>query len=87
MVKDSFTGKDIPRGTGLMLVRKDGSILYFAGKKSEKNFLKLKRTPKNTKWTDFYQKEKKALRGKAGKKEEEKQETHSEKNKKQGAKK
>ena len=67
MVKDSFTGKDIQRGTGLMYVKKDGTILYFGGKKSEKNYLKLKRTPKDTKWTEFFQKEKKTGRQKQAK--------------------
>ncbi len=58
MAIDSFTGKQIPKGRGLMYVKKDGTIYWFAEKKSEKNFLKLHRTPGETKWTDFYHKEK-----------------------------
>ena len=62
---DSFTGKEIPKGKGLMYVRKDGTVYWFAGKKSEKNFLKLKRSPSETKWTNTYHKEKEIrIRGK-----------------------
>lgn len=46
MPKCTFTGKEIPPGTGVMYVRKDGSILWFGSKKAEKNFLKLKRKPR-----------------------------------------
>ena len=59
MVRDSFTGKEIPRGRGLMFVKKDGTIYYFGSKKSEKNLLKLKRNPVQTKWTEYHKKEKK----------------------------
>ncbi|HLC78997.1 MAG TPA: 50S ribosomal protein L24e [archaeon] len=58
MPMDSFTGKPIERGRGLMYVKKDGTVYWFASKKSEKNFLKLGRNPTETKWTDFYHKEK-----------------------------
>lgn len=56
MVKDSFTGYDIPRGTGIMFVKKDGTIYYFASKKTEKSFLELNRKAKKLKWTGVYQK-------------------------------
>ncbi len=56
MVRDSFTKKEIPRGTGLMYVKKDGTIYYFADKKSEKNLFKLNRNPKETKWTTVFEK-------------------------------
>ena len=64
MVKDSFSGKDISRGTGIMYVKNDGTIYYFANKKSEKNFFKLKRIPEKTKWSEFYHKEKKTMKEK-----------------------
>ena len=51
MIKCSFSGKDIPPGTGTIYVKKDGKILYFANSKCMKNFLKLKRKPRNVKWT------------------------------------
>ena len=58
MVKCSFSGKEIPKGTGKMYVRKDGRVLYFIDNKAEKNFFKLKRKPRTTKWTEDYRKEK-----------------------------
>ncbi len=58
MPMDTFTGKEIPKGMGLMYVKKDGTVYWFADKKSEKNFLRMNRTPSETKWTNFYHKEK-----------------------------
>ncbi len=58
MPKDSFTGKEIPKGTGHMYVKKDGTVYWFRNQKSEINFLKLGRTPAKTKWTNFYHREK-----------------------------
>ena len=55
---DSFSGKEIPKGRGMMYVKKDGTIYWFAEKKSEKNFLKNNRVPSKTKWTNFYHREK-----------------------------
>ena len=58
MPKDSFSGKDIPKGLGHMYVLKDGTTYWFLNQKSEKNFLKMRRSPSKTKWTDTYHKEK-----------------------------
>lgn len=55
-MKDSFSGKEIPPGTGLIFVKKDGTIHYFAGTKTKRNFLKLKRNPNETRWTESYRK-------------------------------
>jgi len=49
-MKSTFSGKEIPRGTGKMYVKKDGKIIYFASKKEEKNMLKLGRNPRKVKW-------------------------------------
>ena len=68
MVKDSFSGKEIPRGTGMMYVKKDGTIFYFADKKSEKNLLKLERKPGKTRWTETYAREKEKRKELLGKK-------------------
>ncbi|NOZ80108.1 MAG: 50S ribosomal protein L24e [DPANN group archaeon] len=51
MVKCSFSGENIPPGTGKMYIKKDGKVLYFKDSKSQKNYLKLGRKPRNTKWT------------------------------------
>ena len=58
MIKSSFSGKEIPRGKGIMYVKKDGKILYFLNHKEEKNMLQLKRKPRRVKWTEEYRKEK-----------------------------
>lgn len=58
MVKCDFSGKEIPRGTGIMYVKKDGKILYFLNSKCEKNYIKLKRVPRDTKWTEVHRKKK-----------------------------
>ena len=51
MVKCTFCNKEIERGTGKMFISKIGKIKYFCSKKCEKNLHKLKRNPKNFKWT------------------------------------
>ncbi|MBW2997796.1 50S ribosomal protein L24e [Candidatus Woesearchaeota archaeon] len=51
MVKCGFCGNDIEKGTGKMLVKSDGKLIYFCSTKCEKNLLKLKRKPREHKWT------------------------------------
>jgi large subunit ribosomal protein L24e len=51
MVKCSFCGHEIEKGTGKMLVKSDGRLIYFCSTKCEKNLLKLKRKPRQHKWT------------------------------------
>jgi len=50
----TFCGTNIETGTGKMYVKKDGKIYYFCSSKCEKNLLKLKRKPRNIKWTREY---------------------------------
>ncbi len=52
MVKCRFCGTQIPKGTGKMYVKIDGSIFYFCSSKCEKNMLKLGRKPAKQKWTE-----------------------------------
>ncbi|MFH1391785.1 MAG: 50S ribosomal protein L24e [Candidatus Diapherotrites archaeon] len=59
MPMDHFTGEEIPKGHGHMYVKKDGTIYWFKNQKTETNFLKLKRSPGKTKWTNAYHKTKK----------------------------
>ena len=56
MARCSFCGNDIPKGTGILFVKKDGKILNFCSSKCEKNTIKLGRIPRNLKWTKSYQK-------------------------------
>jgi large subunit ribosomal protein L24e len=57
-----FTKKQIPLGKGKMYVKKDGKILHFLDSKAEKNYLKLKRKSRTTKWTKEYHQVKKGKR-------------------------
>ncbi|KXB04976.1 50S ribosomal protein L24 [candidate division MSBL1 archaeon SCGC-AAA382A03] len=47
----SFCGNKITPGKGLMIVKKDGTVLYFCSSKCEKNMLELGRKPENVEWT------------------------------------
>lgn len=58
IMKCSFSGEEIPRGTGIMYISKTGRVYYFKNRKAEKNFLELKRKPRNTGWTEEYHAEK-----------------------------
>ncbi|MDJ1431827.1 50S ribosomal protein L24e [Halostagnicola sp. A-GB9-2] len=46
-----YTGEEIEPGTGIMYVRKDGSVLHFVDSKAEKNY-KLGREPRDLEWTE-----------------------------------
>ena len=50
MTKCSFCSKNVPEGTGVMYIRKDGKIFHFDSRKCEKNLMKLGRDPRNFKW-------------------------------------
>lgn len=54
MVDCSFCKEEINPGTGLMYVKKDGSIFNFCSRKCEKNKIKLKRKARKLKWTKAY---------------------------------
>lgn len=56
MSRCSFCGKEIKEGTGKLFVHNSGRVSHFCSKKCEKNLLKLKRKPRNYKWTMFYEK-------------------------------
>ena len=50
----SFTGKQIPPGTGMMYVKKTGQVLYFINSKAKKNYVNLNRISARTRWTDTF---------------------------------
>jgi len=58
MVKCTFCGISLPRGTGTMYVQKDAKILYFCSSKCRKNMLKLGRKAIKTRWSGRYEKRK-----------------------------
>jgi len=58
MAQCSFCGKDIEKGTGKLFIRDNGKSLDFCSNKCEKNTFKLKRKPREHKWTKIAQAEK-----------------------------
>ena len=54
MVRCSFCGESIEKGTGKMFVYATGKISYFCSNKCEKNLIKLGRNPAHTRWTESY---------------------------------
>jgi large subunit ribosomal protein L24e len=48
-----------------MFVKNDGKILYFCSSKCEKNMLKLRRKPRDQRWTEAHKKEKSAAKDSA----------------------
>ena len=49
----TFSGEEIEPGTGMMFVRRDGSILG-SNSKARKNFVKLGRNARRVKWTRHF---------------------------------
>ena len=58
MVKCTFCGSEIEKGTGKTKILKEGKAVELCSMKCEKNMFKLKRTPRRVKWTEAYHKEK-----------------------------
>jgi large subunit ribosomal protein L24e len=52
----SFCDRPVAKGSGTMLVKNDGTVLWFCSPKCKKNMLVLKRDPRTLKWTKKYQK-------------------------------
>ncbi|HUV03292.1 MAG TPA: 50S ribosomal protein L24e [Desulfobacteria bacterium] len=49
-IKCSFCGTSVEPGTGMMFVKRDGTVLYFCSSKCERNMLKLRRKRRKLKW-------------------------------------
>jgi len=56
MVKCSFCGHMMEPGTGKMFAKNDSSLFYYCSNKCEKNQRKLKRIPREIKWTQEFKK-------------------------------
>ena len=52
----SFCDRPVAKGSGSMMVKNDGTVLWFCSPKCKKNMLVLKRDPRMLKWTKKYQK-------------------------------
>ena len=50
----SFCGRNIPPGTGISFVRRDGRVLRFCSSKCRKSMVVLGRDPRKLKWTKAY---------------------------------
>ena len=50
----SFCDQPVAKGSGTMLAKNDGNILWFCSAKCKKNALVLKRDPRKLKWTKKY---------------------------------
>ncbi len=48
----NFCGEKIEPGTGMMVIKPDGSQLRFCKSKCRKNMLDLKRVPRRVRWTN-----------------------------------
>ncbi len=49
-----YCDRSIPKGSGSMLVKNDGTVLWFCSAKCKKNMIELKRDPRKLKWTKKY---------------------------------
>ena len=47
----NFCGRPVAKGSGTMLAKNDGTVLWFCSSKCKKNALVLKRDPRKLKWT------------------------------------
>ena len=59
-MKCSFCEKDMPRGTGKTVVKKDNTVVFLCSRKCEKNLMHLKRNPVRVGWTGKFAREKEA---------------------------
>ena len=50
----NFCNRPIAKGSGTMLAKNDGTVLWACSSKCKKNLLVLKRYPRNLKWTKKY---------------------------------
>ncbi|RLF11467.1 MAG: 50S ribosomal protein L24e [Thermoprotei archaeon] len=60
--KCSFCNATIEPGTGIMYVKRDGTVFFFCSGKCRKNMLKLRRKPAKIKWAKKTREEAQARR-------------------------
>ncbi|RLF44293.1 MAG: 50S ribosomal protein L24e [Thermoplasmata archaeon] len=49
----TFCGEEIEPGTGMMYIKKDGTVYHFCSSKCRKNLLHLKREPRKVRWSQY----------------------------------
>ena len=52
MTACSFCGEEMPRGEGIIYVKKDGTTFFLCSSKCKRNLLNLKREGRRQKWTE-----------------------------------
>ena len=50
----NFCNRPVAKGSGTMLAKNDGTVLWFCSAKCKKNSRELKRDPRKFKWTNKY---------------------------------
>jgi len=58
--KCSFCGREIPPGTGIVYVKRDGTVYRFCSSKCRKSMMVLRRDPRKFKWCEAYKKARRA---------------------------
>ncbi len=51
----SFCGYEFPPGTGILYVRRDGSMQWFCSRKCRISLVEFKRDQRKLKWTAYHQ--------------------------------
>lgn len=51
----SFCADTIEPGTGMLFVKRDGTVFHFCKSKCRKNMLDLKRVPRRVRWSKHFQ--------------------------------
>jgi large subunit ribosomal protein L24e len=76
MMNCSFCDTPLAKGSGMMFVKKDGTVFYFCSSKCRKNSLELKREGRRQRWTpaarQFMARQGSRSRKKSGKKKKKK---------------
>ena len=67
MIKCTFCGTEITKGTGKLYVKKDGKTFNFCSSKCEKNMIILKRIPRKIQWTEAWREQKSTTKKGTGK--------------------
>ncbi|MBW3582420.1 MAG: 50S ribosomal protein L24e [Euryarchaeota archaeon] len=53
----SFCGNNVEPGTGMMYIKRDGTVLMFCTSKCRKNMLELKRVPRRVRWSQHFERQ------------------------------
>ena len=60
MHKCTFCGREFVHGTGMLFIKKDGTLYWFCSKRCRVFMLKHKKDSRKIKWTAYYGQERRA---------------------------